>query len=283
MLCSISLTQAQVQVTDELGRTVILNQFPPQRIISVAPNITEILFALGLDTQIVGVTDFCDYPEIAKKKLKIGGFSNPNLEQIIALHPDLVVVTADSNQDAITKQLLRLKIPVYVINSQSVFGMLTSIRYLGEVTGTSQPAEKLISDLQKRIDTVVQKTQSLPKPKVLFLWSETPLITAGQGTFTDSLISLAGGTNIAHNSKIKYPKYSLEEIIRNQPEIIIVANMRNQIDSTLSSRWQKWGQFPAVKYNRVYSINSDLFARPAPRIVDGLEELAKLIHPEIFK
>jgi iron complex transport system substrate-binding protein len=283
MLFIISYSYAQSIFTDELGLRIVLNQFPPQRIVSVAPNITEILFTLGLDTQIVGVTDFCDYPESAKQKPKIGGFSNPNLEQIIALKPDLVVVTADSNQDAMAKQLLRLNIPIYVINPQTIFGILTTIHRLGEVTGTVAQSDKLNQQLHQRINQIKQKTQGLQKPKVLFLWSEKPLITAGRGTFTDSLIALAGGINIAHVSKIKYPKYSMEEIIRQQTEIIIVANMQNQIDSIVLSRWQKWIQIPAVQQKKVYSINSDLFARPAPRIIDGLEELAKLIHPEIFK
>jgi iron complex transport system substrate-binding protein len=273
-----SIASAATQVTDELGQQISLNNFPPQRIISVAPNITEILFALGLDNQIVGVTDFCDYPIAAKLKPKIGGFSNPNLEQIIALKPDLVVITADSNQDAMTKQLWRLNIPVYIINPKTIFGILTTIHHLGEVTGTVTTANNLTQQLQHRIELVQHKVKGLPKPKVLFLWSEIPLITAGQETFTDSLIELAGGLNIAHESKIKYPKYSLEEIIRQQPEIIIVANMQSQIDTTVYSRWQKWNQIPAVRNHRVYSINSDIMARPAPRIIDGLEELELLIH-----
>jgi iron complex transport system substrate-binding protein len=278
MLLLISISLAAQQFTDELNRQVTLNQFPPQRLISVAPNITEILFALGLENQIVGVTDFCDYPVAAKKKPKIGGFSNPNLEQIIALKPDLVVITADSNQDAMTKQLWRLNIPVYIINPQTIFGILTTIHNIGQITGTLAAADKLNLQLQQRIEQVEKKTLGLKKPKVLFLWSEKPLITAGLGTFTDSLIELADGINIAHASKIKYPKYSMEEIIRQQPEVIIVANMQNQIDTTVYSRWQKWIQIPAVRNHQVYSINSDIMARPAPRIIDGLEELEKLIH-----
>ncbi|MFB3894962.1 MAG: cobalamin-binding protein [bacterium] len=269
---------AAPKFTDEIGRQITLNHFPPQRIISVAPNITEILFALGLEKQIVGVTDFCDYPAAAKSIPKIGGFSNPNLEKIISLKPDLVVITADSNQDAMTKQLWQLKVPVYIINSQTIFGIMTTIRKLGEVTGTNTTANNLTQQLEHRIELVHLKVKALPKPKVLFLWSEKPLITAGQGTFTDNLIELAGGINIAQASKIKYPKYSLEEIIRQQPEVIIIANMQNQIDASVYSRWQQWSQIPAVRNHRVFSINSDLMARPSPRIIDGLEELEKLIH-----
>ncbi|MCX7920275.1 MAG: cobalamin-binding protein [bacterium] len=268
----------QVTVTDELGHKVVLPQFPPKRIVSLAPNITEILFALGLESRIVGVTDYCDYPERAKSKPKIGGFSNPNLEQIIALRPDVIILTADSNQDAIANQLARLNLPYYVINPESIFGILTTIRRLGEVTGTVPQAESLIQQLEQRILQVQRRTQGVPKPNVLFLWSEQPLITAGQGTFTDSLISLAGGNNLAHNAKIKYPKYSLEEIIRQQPEVIIVANMLNQADTTVYTRWQKWQQIPAVRNHRVYSINSDIIARPSPRIIEGLETLETLIH-----
>jgi len=271
-------------VSDELGHQLALSNQPPQRIISLAPNITEILYAIGADQQLVGVTDYCLYPPQAKSKTKIGGFINPNIEKIVSLKPDVVIMSADSNQQNIYAQLLRLKIKAYVINPDNLDKTFTTILHLGEITGHSKKARELVSSLHKRVKTVETSVKGRTHPKVLFLWSEAPLITAGSGTFTHDLIEKAGGTNIAASSPIKYPKYSMEEIIRIQPDIIISAAMGSDTKSAnKNSLWQAYKVIPAVKNGRIYSINPDLLARPAPSMISGLEEMAKMIHPETFK
>jgi iron complex transport system substrate-binding protein len=271
-------------VSDELGHQLILSNQPPQRIISLAPNITEILYAIGADQQLVGVTDYCLYPPQAKSKTKIGGFINPNIEKIVSLKPDIVIMSADSNQQNIYTQLLRLKIKAYVINPDNLDKTFATILHLGEITGHSPKARELVMSLQKRVKTVETSVKGKAHPKVLFLWSEAPLITAGSGTYTHDLIVKAGGTNIAASSPIKYPKYSMEEIIRIQPDIIISAAMGSDTKTAnKNSLWQAYKVIPAVKNGRIYSINPDLLARPAPSMISGLEEMARMIHPEAFK
>ncbi len=285
-LLSIILSQPALSRTyqDELGHKIQLGSQPPQRIISLAPNITEILYALDADKQLVGVTDYCLYPPQAKSKSKVGGFINPNLEKIVALRPDIVLISADSNQQTVYDQLLRLKIKVYVINPDNLEKTWATILHLGEISGHSQKAQALVGSLKKRVNAVQAKVKGKSRPRVLFLWSENPLITAGPHTFTHDLIEKAGGINIAASAPVKYPKYSMEEIIRIQPEIIISGDMGSQAKvSEKNSIWQNYKVIPAVQNNRIYAINPDFLARPAPSIVEGLEEMAKLIHPELFK
>ncbi len=267
--------------TDALGRQVSPKVYPPQRIISLAPNITEILYAIGAQDQLVAVTDYCKYPPEARQKEKIGGFINPNLEKIVSLNPDLVIVTADSPQDKLFGQLERLRIPVFVINPGSLNETFQTISQIGEVCGRKENAEKINVSLRQRVAKIEEKIKSALRPKVLLLWSEDPLITAGKDTFTDDLIQLAGGINIAHDSNIKYPKYSMEEILRRKPDIIITTSMDEK--SALWERWKTWTEIPAVKNKRICSMSCDFIARPAPSIVDGLEQLVKVIHPELYK
>lgn len=266
---------------DALGRQVFPKIYPPQRIISLAPSITETIYALGAQDQLIAVTDFCKYPPEAQQKEKVGGFINPNLEKIVSLNPDLVIVTADSQQDKLFSQLQRLHIPVFVTNPGSLKETFQAITQIGEVCGKKENAEKINVSLKQRVAKIEEKIKNAPRPKVLLLWSEDPLITAGKDTFTDDLIKLAGGINIAHDSNIKYPKYSIEEILRRKPDIIITTSMDDK--SALWERWKTWTEIPAVKNKRIYSMSCDFIARPAPSIVDGLEQLAKVIHPELYK
>jgi len=284
LLFPIPAFASRAEWKDALGHIVRLKSYPPQRIISLAPNITEILYSLGVQDRIVGVTDVCKYPSEARKKEKIGGFINPNLEKIVSLNPELVIQTADSNQQRIYDQLVKLKIPVYVINPIDLEKTFQSIARIAELCGKKKESDNLILTLKQRVDNVRKKVKNVYHPQVLFLWSEEPLITAGKNTFTDNLIELAGGNNIAHDSNIKYPKFSMEEILKRKPEIIITSAMdEDKSPKTILEKWQTWTDILAIKNKRVYSIDSDLLARPAPTIVDGLEKLAQIIHPELFK
>ena len=282
LLCANAIPAASY--LDELNHPVQLKNTPPQRIISLAPNITEILYAIGADKQIIGVTDYCLYPPQAKSKEKVGGFINPNLEKIVSLKPDLLLISADSNQEQVYKQLVALKIPVYVINPDNLENTFKTIQHLGTLTGHTKESEVLVKSLIKRLTRVRTQVAKYPAQKVLFLWSEDPLISAGAHTFTDNLITLAGGINIASDAPIKYPKYSLEMILQKKPDVIISASMGEDVSSIrLREKWGMYPSIPAVKNNRLYQVNPDLFARPAPSILDGLETLANLLHPEIGK
>lgn len=266
--------------TDELGRAV--NIAPnPQRLISLAPSITETLFALGVGKRIVGVTSYCDFPAEARLKEKVGDTLNPNLERIIALKPDLVIITTASQLENLTRRLDQLQIPVYVINPRTVKGVIASIRHLGEVTGTASRASEIAAEMERRIGHLQQQVQSLQRPRVFYLLQTEPIITAGRNTFINDLINLAGGQSISAEETADYPQFSRETAIARAPEVIIAPASHG---SELVSRERLQRDFattPAVRHHRIIVVNPDLVDRPGPRIVEGLEQLARGLHPEI--
>jgi iron complex transport system substrate-binding protein len=269
--------------TDEVGRTVEVSG-PPRRIVSVAPNVTEILFALGLGGRLVGVTTYCQYPPEALKIEKIGGYINPSLERIVALRPDLVVGIAEGDLRTFVDKLTALKIPVYIANPRDALDVLTSIRKIGEVTFAPEPARKIVRSMEEKIRDVRGKVQGRPRPRVLHILDFNPLISAGKGTFVDDLIRLGGGRNVAETAAGKYPRFSMEEVLVQDPEVILLSSMKSQ-DPLVKQRrwWERWKTLSAVKHGRIYVLDSDLIHRPSPRMGEGLEQVARAIHPEAFK
>ncbi len=265
---------------DKLGREISIPS-SPRRIVSLAPNITETLFALGLDDEIVGVTRFCNYPQGAASKRKVGGIVNPSLERIVSLQPDLVIGTADGNRKETVDRLDRAGLPVYVVNPGSFPEILEMILDIGEITGKRNEATRLVDNLRRRIDHVALLTRNSPKPTVFFQVGADAIITAGKDTFIDRLIKSAGGKNIAGDSTLRYPRFGIEKIILMNPDIIIVASAKSGASASIEKTWGKWKDITAVKKGGIHVINPDLVSRPAPRIVDGLETLAGIIHPEI--
>ena len=268
---------------DEVGRRVELSG-PPQRIVSVAPSVTEVLFALGLGGKVVGVSTYCNYPPEALQKEKVGGYITPSLEKIVALRPDLVVGTADGNLRSFVNKLSSLGIPVYISNPRSVPEVITSIVHAGEVTFSQSTAKRVVDSMKRKMETVGEKVQGRPRLRVLHVLAYEPLISSGKGTFVDDLIRIAGGINIAETAKGKHPRYSMEEVIAQDPEVIILSSMISK-DPSADQRqwWERWKEVAAVRLGRIYVIDSDLILRPSPRIIDGLEDMAKDIHPEAFK
>lgn len=266
-------------VFDELKRSVILAH-PPQRLISLAPNVTELLFALGLGDRVVGVTSYCDYPPEAKTKEKVGDTLQPNLERLIALKPDLVVVTTASQVERLAQQLDQLGIPLYVTNPRTVRDVPASIRHLGIATGTSATAETLAASLEQRIEQVERRVSTQPKPRVLFVLQLTPLITAGRNTFLNDLITRAGGVSISGEESADYPQFSREAAIARAPEIITAPAFHGAGAISETALEQAFPTTPAVRNHRLVQINPDLTSRPGPRLVDGLEQLAQALHPE---
>ncbi|MBS1809367.1 MAG: cobalamin-binding protein [Acidobacteria bacterium] len=263
--------------TDETGRQIALTP-NPQRIISLAPNITETLFALGLGERVIGVTTYCDFPVEAKAKEKVGDTLKPNLERIIALKPDLVLISTASQLEKITQQLDQLNIPIFITNPKTVAEVLTSIRKLGEITGTSQQAETLTLAMQTKIRESQQIVTNQSLPKVLYVLQLSPLITAGKNTFINDLIQMAGGQSISGEEAADYPQFSRETAIARAPEVIIVPQSHGTELVNVEAIKQGFAITPAVKNNRIVSVNPDLIDRPGPRIVDGLEALRKAIH-----
>lgn len=275
---------ALVTLTDSLNRTVTIKK-RPERIVSLAPSNTEILFALGLGDKVVGVTRYCDFPAEARKKPQIGGFSDPNLEKILACRPDLVLAT-EKHQEMIAA-LEKQGIDVLVVSPKRVASVLENIKMVGKATDAGAAADTVVSDLQKRIDAVTAKVQSVPanrRPKVFYeLWHE-PLMTAGPGTFIDDLIKLAGGVNVAAGAGKGYPEYSLEMLLAENPDVLINSyghGKGNPAKEDIKTR-KGWGALNCVKNDRIYTVNADLVNRSGPRIVEGLEAFAKAIHPELF-
>ena len=269
---------ARLTFTDELNRTVAIVP-NPQRIISLAPNITEMLFALGLGARVMAVTSYCDFPPEAKTKEKIGDTLQPNLERIIALRPDLVVVTTASQVERLTRQLDQLNIPVYVTNPHTVRDVPRSLQHLGAATGAKPQADELAAKLEERIRQVETRVSGQPQPRVLFVLQLGPLITAGRNTFINDLITLAGGASISGDQTAEYPQFSLETAVARVPEVIIAPLMHGSGAIDEAELRRAFATTPAVRNNRLVRISPDLTSRPGPRLIDGLEQLAQALYP----
>jgi len=266
-------------LTDEIGRNVNIPHFP-KRIISLAPSITEILFALGLHEEIVGVTNFCDYPEDALKKPKIGGFVSPSIEKIVSLKPDLIIAIRDGNREETIQRLHDLGFSVFWVNPKGFDGVMQTIKNIGEIGGRRDESMRIVKDMRRKKEDILSLTKSLPRPKVFFQVGCDPIITVGRETLADDLIRMAGGRSISENESVNYPLYSIETVIFNAPEVIIISSMESKKNYlNLIKMWQSWKSIPAVKRNAIYVIDSNLVDRPTPRIVKGLETMVHLIHP----
>jgi len=268
---------------DEVGREVTFS-FPPKRIVSLAPNITEILFSLGLDEEIVGVSIHCNFPEKAKSRVRVGSYISLDFERITSLKPDLIIATGAGNTRKMVDRLEKLGFMTYVIFPKNFNDILQSIADIGQIVNREKETRGIIGGMRKRSQRVIELTKDLPRPKVFVQIGDAPVVTVGKGSFADDLIRLAGGENIAGKEKEVYPRFGMEEILKRSPEVIVISSMNPKGDyqKTLQE-WTRWKTIPAVKNGRIYLIDSDLIDRPSPRIIDGLEELARVLHPEKFK
>lgn len=267
---------------DEAGRTVRVPQ-PVQRIVSLAPSLTETIYALGLQDRLVGDTDYCDYPPDAQKKPKVGGAINPSLEQIVALRPDLVLVTKNLNLLETVHSLDNLGISSYGTDTNTVQQIISSTQRLAEVLGVPEAGATLSADLERHLADLRQRLNGLPPRRVLFIvWSD-PLISVGKGTFIADAMRLAGATSIVDSAQ-DWPHMSLEEVVRLQPDYLVFAGSHSdsgQNDFDVLAERPGWRGLDAVR-NRRFAIISDAVNRPAPRIVSAIEDLARQLHPEAF-
>ena len=277
-------SNGSIQITDQLGRTVTLNG-TPQRIISLAPANTEILFALGLGDKVVGDTDYCNYPAEAQNVSKVGGFSTPTIEKIVALEP-YVVFAAPIHEDTVIPQLENLGIKVIALAPTTINETYDAIELVGNVTGVQKAADTLVKNMKARINAVTSLVANLSdkeKPNVFYIVWHDPLMSAGGDTLQSQIIELTGGKNIFVNSS-GYPPVSLETVLDRNPDIIIASTgMGSGVDAPLNwalneSRLQVTN---ASKEGKIFSINTDLNGRFGPRIVDAVEEMFRLIHPDL--
>jgi len=281
LLLTFSTVHAEpITVTDDLGRDVLFLK-PPERIVSLAPALTEILFSIGLDERIVGVTDYCNYPPKALSKTRVGGL-NANIETILALHPDLVVGVAGLYQQENLTRFERFHIPYFVVDPSSLDKIFATILVFGKIADVNETAVERVRQLRAREDRVRQSVRLLPPVRLLYVVDKEPLISVGKGSYLADLIREAGGVNIAAGLEKAYPMLSMEYVIQQDPQAIVLAM---DADRTLSDQekryWDRWSSLSAVRNGRIYKVDRDLLNRPGPRIMDGLEELARLLHPTV--
>lgn len=270
------------EVVDEAGRTVRVPQ-PVRRIVSLAPSLTETIYALGLQDRLVGDTDYCDYPPDAQKKTKVGGAINPSLEQIAALHPDLVLITKGLNRLETVHSLDTLGIPSYATDPHTVDEIITSSKNLADVLGAPDVGAAVVGDMQRRLASLQERIRAFPAKRVLFaVWTE-PLISIGKDTFIADALRRAGAVSIVDSSQ-DWPQVNLEEVARLQPDFLVFAASHSETvprDVEALANLPAWRIIDAVR-NRRYAVISDAVNRPAPRIVAAIEDLARQLHPDAF-
>ena len=269
-------------LVDMLGRDVTLPG-TPLRIVSLVPSATELIYALGGEDRLVGRTDYCDYPPAAKTKPSVGGMISPSLETIVTLKPDLVIATTSGNRlDTFTK-LKQIGIAVYAVHAQRIAEMLDAARRLGELTGRQAAVGPFVSGLERRLHAVANAVRPYPRPRLLYvLWPE-PLLVPASGALLTELIGLAGGESITKDERGDYPRFSIEAAVVRAPELILLASHGSLGAGPTREKWDRLASLPAVKGKRVHAVDGSLVHRYGPRVVDGVEILARAIHPEAFR
>ncbi|MGB2592454.1 MAG: cobalamin-binding protein [Candidatus Acidiferrum sp.] len=276
-----SAAPAYKDFVDETGRTVRIPQ-PVQRIVSLSPNLTETVYALGLQDRLVGDTDYCDFPPDAQKKPKVGGAINPNLEQIVALRPDLVLVTKLNRLETVNA-LKDLGIPSFATDPHTVEEIIASTEHLADILGAPEAGAAVAADLERHLADLHQRLSGLTPRRVLFIVWPDPLISVGKATFIADALRLAGATSIVDSSQ-DWPQMSLEEVVRLQPDYLVFAESHSesaQNDFDVLAARPGWRGLEAVR-NRRFAVISEAVNRPAPRIVSAIEDLAHQLHPEAF-
>ncbi|HEX2948093.1 MAG TPA: ABC transporter substrate-binding protein [Armatimonadota bacterium] len=280
-------------VTDSTGRDVVIHK-KPARIISLAPGVTEILFAIGAGKQVIADSTFCDFPEQAKRLPKIGGYLDPNIEKITSLNSDLIIGERGNRRDILDQLSSSLGFTVLAVDPTSLRDISQSIQLIGEVTGNSLGAQRLYDDFDRRSALVQSRLAKIPStalPRTLFLFSlDGGIYTVGPGSHIDELIKLAGGKNIAAPTGKPWPQLSMEMVAKSDPEVILLINEHGGKSGNLTSESAlrqlrtdaNWRKITAVKTGRVVVLDDDLITIPGPRLIDGLEQMATALHPDVF-
>jgi iron complex transport system substrate-binding protein len=263
---------------------------PPQRIVSTAPSITELLYALGLGDRVVGVTRFDRYPPEVQQKPKIGDYTSPNLEAIASLRPDLVIIQTNPVQLASRLQALRLK--VLEIDQENITKLYNSFRVVGEATGASTQAAKLAESVRAQLDAIRVRTGRLQRTRMMFVVGRSPnrldgLIVVGRASYLNEIIDLSGGENVFRDAVAAYPEVSLEEVLARNPEVIVdMGDMADTVGVTDAHKrdvvalWSRLESVAAVRQHRVHAVAADVFVVPGPRVVDAAKAFLEMLHPE---
>lgn len=269
-------------IRDQANRIVSVPD-NPEHIVSLAPSITEIIFALGEADRLKGVTQHCDFPAAAQTLPKVGSYVHLDLEKIVALKPDLCIAVRDGNPRSAVDRLETLGIPVYAVDPRNLDTVADTILEIGQLLNATPKAQYLANEMRSRIERVkarVVGAQSVPG--VFFQIGIVPIVSVGSNTLIHELITAAGGKNLA-DGPTSYPRFSKEQVLALQPEVIIITSMTREQDfEQVRDEWKQFDSLPAVRNQRIYIVDSNLFDRATPRLIEGLESLATIIHPELF-
>ncbi len=269
-------------MTDDAGRKVTIAA-RIERFVSIAPNLTEISYAVGAGERLVGNTTFCNYPEQAKNVAKVGDTMQPSIERLLALHPQLVLVSTASQLEVFTRQLTEHQIAVYITDPHDLEGVFRTINNVGDVLNEPVAATELVKQLRARTEAVERAVAGRPRVRVFFQLSGQPLYTAGKTSFVTDLIERAGGLSVTSDVNEAWPRLSDEAALASRPEAVIMLSGESMGAAANTRVAPALRNSPAVKEGRVYVIDGDLLTRPGPRLVDGLEQIARALHPEVFK
>lgn len=266
---------------DQSGRSVDVPD-NPRRIVALAPSVAEIIYALGEEDRLVAATRYSNHPEAASALPRIGTYARPDVERVASFRPDLCIAIQDGNPRHVIDKIEALGIPVFSVNPRSLSGIMDAIAGMGEILNARENAYAIIAGMKQRINNVralVARARS--RPRVFFQIDASPIVSAGTETFIHELIVTAGGENVAAGP-VPYPRYSWEEILAFRPDIAVITSMAGGLSTEdLISAWLRWPRIPAVRNGRLHVVDADLFDRPTPRLLDGLEALVRILHPEV--
>jgi iron complex transport system substrate-binding protein len=266
-----------------VDRTLSVPKYP-QRIVALAPSITEIVFALEQQHRLKGVSRFSDFPTEATRYPKVGSYVHLDVERIVALQPDICIGIKDGNPLVVVEQLDAMDIPFFSVDPVNLESVMKSILAIGDLLSAIPKARSVVADMRRRIDAVKQKIRGVEyKPGVFIQIGISPIVSVGSATFIDELITLAGGTNLAAGTN-PYPRFSREQVISLAPEVMVISSMaRDTVFEEVKAQWMQWPAIPAVRKRAVHIAPTSIFDRPTPRLVIGLEQMARYIHPQLFK
>ncbi|MFC1896454.1 ABC transporter substrate-binding protein [Thermodesulfobacteriota bacterium] len=269
-------------LVDQLGRQVSAPE-DPRSVVSFAPSITEIVFSLGQQWRLKGVTQFSDFPPQARDLPSVGSYVRLDLERIVALNPDLCLAVKDGNPIDVVRRLEELGIPVYAVDPRDIGSVMDTVLDIGRVLGASDRAEGVAGEMRRRLEDIRGRVaQVTRRPRVFFQIGISPIVSVGRNSFIHELIMLAGALNVAEGP-VPYPRFSREQVLALEPDIIIITTMaREGLHDQEKKEWARWPSLPAARNQRIFLVDSDCFDRPGPRLLDGLEVLTRLIHPQLF-
>ncbi len=274
---SVGARDSALTVVDDLHRSITMHG-PARRIVSLAPSITETLFAVGAGDQVVGVTTFCTFPPEAKSKRRVGGITNPSIETIVSLRPDLILVSMEGNVRDDFTALVSLGIPVFVTNPRTLDGIHKSVTDIGRLTGNTAHASALVQSMKSIEDSIITLASSQPRVRLYLFVSLQPIIVVGKGTYLNELIGLAGGVNLAADAPSTYPMLSREVIIENQPDDLLFTSDILAGPDDLVALYPEWNNLKAIRTGRVFGVDADIVSRPGPRVVEAMKLLYHLLH-----